>query len=135
MAGFEPVTLRTDRLTLRPPDAGDIDDHLACVDDEIRQWMSWAEGFTRDRALRWCAEEACGDLTRAVNLAIVPVETGRLVGMVGISRADWGAGVAETGYWIGPAARGRGFVTEAVRAVARHAFGLGLVRIELLAAV
>jgi RimJ/RimL family protein N-acetyltransferase len=43
--------------------------------------------------------------------------------------------VAETGYWLGPAARGRGYATEAVRAVARHAFGLGLTRIELLAAV
>jgi RimJ/RimL family protein N-acetyltransferase len=135
MAGFGLVTLRTDRLTLRPPEAGDTDDHLACVDDEVRRWMTWSEGFTREKALRWCATEATGDLMRAVNFAIVPRETGRLAGMVGIGRADWDAGVAETGYWIGPAARGRGYVTEAVRAVASHAFGLGLVRIELLAAV
>lgn len=43
-------------------------------------------------------------------------------------------GVGETGYWIGPAARGRGYVTEAVRAVAAHAFERGLYRLELLAA-
>lgn len=134
MAGFEPVTLRTDRLTLRLPEAGDADDHLAGVDDEVRRWMNWSEGFTREKALRWCAEEASGDLRRTINFAIVPRETGRFAGTVGIGRADWEAGVGETGYWIGPADRGRGYVTEAVRAVARHAFGRGLARIELLAA-
>jgi RimJ/RimL family protein N-acetyltransferase len=42
--------------------------------------------------------------------------------------------VAEIGYWMGPADRRHGYVTEAVRAVAEYAFGLGLYRLELLAA-
>jgi RimJ/RimL family protein N-acetyltransferase len=132
---FAPVTLRAGRLTLRPIDAGDVDAYLTAVDDEVRRWMPWSEDFTREKAVRWCTEEASGDLSRALNLAIVPPETGRLEGAVGIGRADWDTGAAETGYWLGPAARGRGHATEAVRAVARHAFGLGLTRIELLAAV
>ena len=45
-----------------------------------------------------------------------------------------GRGVAETGYWIGPADRGRGYVTEALLAVAAYAFEAGLYRLELLAA-
>lgn len=135
MAGFEPTTLRTERLILRPIDAGDADAYLTEVDDEVRRWMTWSEGFTREMALRWCTEEASGNPQRSINFAIVPTATGRFAGGVGIGRADWGTGVAETGYWIGPAGRGHGYVTEAVRAVAGHAFGLGLSRIELLAAV
>jgi RimJ/RimL family protein N-acetyltransferase len=135
MAGFEPTTLRTDRLTLRPPVAHDVDDNLAAVDDEIRRWMAWSVDFDRDRALRWCTEEAFRDPQREVNFVIEPTETGRFAGMIGIGRADWDTGVAETGYWIGPSARRRGYVSEALRAVAGHAFGLGLHRLELLAAV
>lgn len=135
MAGFTPVTLRTDRLTLRPIDAGDVDAYLDCVDDEIRRWMSWSEDFSKEKALRWCTEEASADLGRALNLAIVPAETGRLAGVIGLGHADWATGVSEVGYWAGPAARGHGYVTEALRAMAAHAFERGLTRIELLAAV
>ena len=135
MAGFEPTTLRTDRLILRPPGAGDADDKFAAVDDEVRQWMAWAVDYDRDKALRWCTEEAFRDPQREVNFVIEPSETGRFAGLIGIGRADWDTGVAETGYWIGPSARRRGYVAEALRAVAGHAFGLGLYRLELLAAV
>lgn len=135
MAGFEPVTLRTERLILRPIDKGDVDAYLTEVDDEVRRWMTWAEDPSPEKALRWCAEEASGDLQRSLNLAIVPAETGRFAGGIGLVRVDWALGVAETGYWIGPSGRGHGFVTEAVRAVSGHAFELGLARVELLAAV
>jgi RimJ/RimL family protein N-acetyltransferase len=39
---------------------------------------------------------------------------------------------AEIGYWVGPWARGRGVAARAVRALARHAFGAGTARLELL---
>ena len=133
--GFEPTTLRTDRLVLRPPGAGDADDNLAAVDDEVRRWMPWSVGFDRDKALRWCTEQAFRDPQREVNFVIEPAETGRFAGVIGLGRADWDTGVAETGYWIGPFMRRRGYVSEALRAVAGHAFGLGLHRLELVAAV
>jgi RimJ/RimL family protein N-acetyltransferase len=41
-------------------------------------------------------------------------------------------GCAAAGYWLSPAARGRGLATRAVRLLARWAFGeLGLARLEL----
>jgi RimJ/RimL family protein N-acetyltransferase len=55
-------------------------------------------------------------------------------GVIGISRADWETGVAETGYRLGPGGRGHGCATEAVREVARYVFGLGFHRLELVAA-
>lgn len=135
MAGFETTTLRTDRLVLRPPGKGDADDHLAVVDEEIRRWMAWSADFTREKALLWCTEGAFRDPLRELNFVIEPKESGRFAGMIGIGRADWETGVAEAGYWIGPAARGRGYVAEALRAVAGHAFALGLYRLELVAAI
>jgi len=134
MTRFEPTTLRTERLTLRPPEAADADDVFAAVDQVVQRWMPWSTAYTRAKALEWCTQEAFRDPAREVNFTIVPDRTGRFAGVIGISRADWEGGVAETGYWIGPADRGHGYVTEAVRAVARHAFGLGLYRLELLAA-
>ncbi len=57
---------------------------------------------------------------------------GRLVG--GATLSNIRRGVAETGtvgYWIGHAHAGRGYATEAVRALAEHAFGaLKLHRLE-----
>ena len=134
MDGFAPAMLRTDRLTLRPPGADDAGDASAAVDDEVRRWMPWAREYTRDKALRWCTEEAYRDPVRETNFVIVPHATGRLAGVIGIGRADWESGVAETGYWLGPGGRGHGYVTEAVREVARYVFGLGFHRLELLAA-
>jgi RimJ/RimL family protein N-acetyltransferase len=132
---FGPVTLRTERLVLRPPEERDAPDCFAAVDQVVQRWMPWARGYTLESACRWCTEEAFGDPRRQTSFAIVPNRTGRFGGVIGISRADWETGVAETGYWIGPADRRHGYVTEAVRAVARYAFDLGLYRLELLAAV
>jgi RimJ/RimL family protein N-acetyltransferase len=135
MGGFELTTLRTGRLTLRPPEKGDAGDAFAAVDPEVRRWLAWAVDYSRDKALRWCVQEAYRDLSREINFAIVPDATRRFGGVIGISRAGWDTGVAEVGYWLGPADRRRGYVTEALRAVAEHAFGLGLCRLEVLAAV
>jgi RimJ/RimL family protein N-acetyltransferase len=134
MDGFAPVTLRTDRLTLRPPGAGDAGDVFAAVDDEVRRWMPWSLEYTHDKALRWCTADAYREPLRETHFVIVPHTTGRFAGVIGISRADWEAGVAETGYWLGPAGRRHGYATEAVREVARYVFELGFHRLELLAA-
>jgi RimJ/RimL family protein N-acetyltransferase len=134
MAGFERITLDTERLILRPPAAADAEAQTAAVDAEVRRWMPWSQDFTADKALDWCTRHAFRDMSRETNFAIVPRRTNVFAGAIGISRADWESGVAETGYWIGPADRGHGYVTEAVRAVAAYAFKLGLHRLELLAA-
>ncbi|GAA4509860.1 GNAT family N-acetyltransferase [Actinoallomurus oryzae] len=134
MTSFGPVRLRTERLVLRPPEENDAPDCFAAVDQVVRRWMPWAQGYTLESARQWCTKDAFLDPQRQTSFAIVPDRTGRFGGVIGISRADWDTGVAETGYWIGPADRRHGYVTEAVREVARYAFDLGLHRLELLAA-
>jgi aminoglycoside 6'-N-acetyltransferase len=47
---------------------------------------------------------------------------GRLVGDIGLSPADDDPSVIKIGYTIAPAAQGRGYATEAVRALIGYAF-------------
>lgn len=55
--------------------------------------------------------------------AVVEKEQGRLIGGCGIWDGD--KGETETGYWISPAFRRRGYAAEAVSAVLDYAAGLG----------
>ena len=48
--------------------------------------------------------------------------SGRLVGDVGLSPAEDEHGVIKVGYTMAPAHQGRGYATEAVRALVRYAF-------------
>ncbi|GAA3030323.1 GNAT family N-acetyltransferase [Microbacterium dextranolyticum] len=128
---MEPVTLRTERLELSAPHEGDVDAvFAACQDADIQRFTtvpspyerSHAEGFVTKTA-QWWAEGT--ETTWAMR------HEGTLVGMIGLHRL--GAGAGEIGYWMAPAARGRGLASEAARAVVDWGFhpdGLGLARIE-----
>ena len=57
---------------------------------------------------------------------------GELVGATGLHRIDWTLRKFEIGYWRKTGCEGRGFVTEAVRAMARLAFdALDARRVEI----
>ncbi len=130
----EGVLLETERLLLRPFEADDADDVLAASrDPELLRWMPWAPAQTRHTAMEWCTTHAHVDPARGVNFAIVAGD--RLVGSIGLGRADWADGRVEVGYWIGPWARRKGYAVEATRAAAAYAFEKGMHRVELLAAV
>lgn len=53
---------------------------------------------------------------------------GGIVGSISLFRADWDARTAEVGYGVHPAHRGRGYATEAVRALADRLLGEGVLR-------
>lgn len=63
-----------------------------------------------------------------VHLAIVERTTGRIVGSTGLRDTDWQAGRTEIGYGIHISQRGRGYATEAARAVGRWALTDGGMR-------
>lgn len=128
------VLLETQRLLLRPFEEGDAPDVLAASGDpEILRWMAWAPAQTEETALAWCLTDAHVDPIHGVNFAIVGGD--RFVGTVGLTRTDWTDGRVEVGYWIAPWARRKGYAVEATRGAAAYAFGKGLHRVELLAAV
>ncbi|MFJ6164996.1 GNAT family N-acetyltransferase [Micromonospora orduensis] len=64
--------------------------------------------------------------------AIADPATDRLLGAVGLNNPVPDRGQAEIGYWVRPAARGRGVATAATRALSDHAFATGTARLELL---
>lgn len=131
-----PITLRTERLELSTPVEGDVDAICAaCQDDLIQHFTTvpspyrreHAEGFVRLTAQWWEKRSECTWAIRS---------DGTLAGV--ISLRITGRSDAEIGYWMAPASRGRGYLTEAARAVIEWGFspdGLALARIEWRAVV
>ncbi len=124
-----PIT--TERLHLRPFGSGDLDALVAIhADPEVVRYLYWG---VRDRdELRGVLEEKAertvlareGD---ALNLAAVTADTGELVGDVTLFWRSEEHRSGEVGYIFHPAHAGRGYATEAARALLRigfEAFGL-----------
>ncbi|PRX96263.1 GNAT family N-acetyltransferase [Allonocardiopsis opalescens] len=133
-SSFEPaLILATERLVLRPFTVADAEAVFEAVDDEVRRWMVWAPGYTREQARSYCALQAHPYPDRGLVRAISA--GGRLAGSIGLDGADWAAGRVEIGYWLAPWARGRGYAAEATVALTEYAFGRGMSRVQLVAAV
>ncbi|MFH8250682.1 GNAT family N-acetyltransferase [Microbacterium sp. B2969] len=133
---MEPVTLRTARFELTLPEAGDVDAiYDACQDSGIRRYTTVPTPYEHHHAEEFIARAAKG-WADGIEYTWVVRDAGALAGMVGLYRPA--AGQAELGYWTAPAARGRGVMTEASRAVVDWGFsadGLGLARMEWRAVV
>lgn len=135
---FPRVTLPTERLILRPFAPGDAADVHAVWGDEVYLRFAPAQfpqgGADLDRAVEWCGRtvEEQRQAGKGVAFAGAERDTGRLACHVSLFGPDWAAMIAEIHYWTAPWARGRGYATEAARAVARWALTeRGFARITL----
>lgn len=117
---------------LEPDDADEV---FALVEVErarLRDWMPWVDGTTSADASREFIEHSRASANDVEALGIF-VE-GAYAGGIGM-RVDVMNGHAEIGYWIGSAWERQGLVTQACRALIRHAFAdLGLHRVSISAA-
>ncbi|MFE9736670.1 GNAT family N-acetyltransferase [Streptomyces sp. NPDC006477] len=132
----QPVLTLDDGLTLRAFDAeADLPEFFQVIEeslDHLRPWMPWVaehgldstRRFLAGRAERWASGE---EYSYAIVL------DGALVGSCGVIRyAEAPAGTREVGYWLHPAATGRGVATRAARAMVEQAFRLpGVDRVEI----
>lgn len=129
---MDPVILRTPRLALTLPAAGDVDALFeACQDADIQRFTPIPSPYRRSDAEAF-VERVPRDWESGVHLTWVIREGERLIGTIGFYRVD-GKGSGEIGYWIAPDARGGGYLREAAQTVIDWGFapdGLGLVRIE-----
>jgi RimJ/RimL family protein N-acetyltransferase len=115
------VEIETGRLSLRQFRAGDLAAHRAAVDDDpavtwahvrlpladsLRRWADRLDGWARDGLGMWIAAER---------------PSGRVIGHCGLQRLEGGDEV-ELGYYLGRAAWGKGYATEAARACLRFGF-------------
>lgn len=119
---FEPLV--TERLVLRrsvPEDAEAISAYRS--DPEVHRYQGWQR--TDPESVRAEIEEMArrepGD-PGWVQLSVVERASGRLVGDVGLYGVAAEPGVVKVGYTIAPAFQGRGYGTEAMRALVAFAF-------------
>jgi RimJ/RimL family protein N-acetyltransferase len=139
---MEPITLSTERLTLRPLEERDVDAvTAACQDPEILRWIPLPEPYEREHAEQFVLGVSVlgwRDDTM-YNFGVFTKEGGALVGSMGLVRIGLlhtPERQAELGFWTSKEQRGRGYTVEAARAVTEWAFtGLGVERLEWVAQV
>ncbi|MEV0535772.1 GNAT family N-acetyltransferase [Kitasatospora sp. NPDC050463] len=121
-----PESIPLDDLTLRCFDGeADLDELFRVIEeslDHLRPWMPWVAEHsldtTRDFLARRGEQWESGD---AYTYAIVTDQA--IVGACQLfRRAGLPSDGREIGYWLHPAATGRGLVTRAVRALVEQAF-------------
>lgn len=132
-----PTQFSTDRLLIRAPQPGDGAVLNAAVReswDDLSRWLPWAkqiptveqsEALMRDAAAKWLRRDEFW-------LLLFEKASGELVGSSGLHPKDWDVPRFETGYWVRSRYAGRGFMTEAVRAITAFAVQrLGARRVQL----
>lgn len=130
---MESVVLTTERLVLRAPTEADIDAITdACQDPEIPRWTTVPSPYGREDAAEFVRMVAAQWHTGS-EVVWGMYADGELVGMIGLHNMTehFTGSTAELGYWVTEAARGKGYLAEAGRAVVDWGFvGLRLVRIR-----
>ena len=120
---FRPIL--TDRLILRrsgPEDAETISGYRS--DPDVLRHQGWdrtdPDGIREE--IEEAAERAPGERGGWVQFSLEERGSGVLVGDVGLNSANIEPGVIKTGYTVAPEFQGRGYATEAVRALVAYAF-------------
>ncbi|MGQ4730824.1 MULTISPECIES: GNAT family N-acetyltransferase [Streptomyces] len=132
---FPSISISTDRLVMRPFEMADIPAYIEMMNDEaVVAWMDGPNPYTQVDAERWVRRIAPAERTggQGIALAVTEFLTQRLVGSVRLLNTDWRTRSTEVRYITAPWARGEGYATESVLAIAEWLFrDQGLERIEL----
>jgi RimJ/RimL family protein N-acetyltransferase len=127
------VQFYTERLILREQVEDDATaTHEYERDPTVARYMTWdVRTLEESRAyIRGVVAEQAKEPRLLFDLAVVRRDDGRLIGRAGLCVRDREQGSGELWYVLHPAAWGRGYAVEAVRALVGHGFGaLGLHRI------
>jgi RimJ/RimL family protein N-acetyltransferase len=126
MDSFPSPVIRSDRLDLRefgPDDLG-LASEVAAAGE--REALPPGVPVNRDELAQWfAAGMPLGGRGDAVHLMMLDRAHGRMVGSISVFHADWQVRSAEIGYGVRSDARGEGYATEALAAVARWALTEG----------
>ncbi|GHG79081.1 GNAT family N-acetyltransferase [Streptomyces griseocarneus] len=120
--------IELDDLTLRRFDGGtDLPELLRVIEESLehlRPWMAWVAEHSPARTTDLLIRHAEG-WARGEEFTYVIVLNGAIVGVCWLLRRDDNPGNGrEIGYWLHPAATGRGVATRAARALVTQAFHL-----------
>jgi len=120
--------LETQRLLLapiEPPDTSDLWFAVEASRAHLERWLPWVP-FTSDLEASGRYAEACAtdwDAARACRFTLRDRATRRLIGVVGLESLAHLHRSTELGYWLRVDATGKGYMTEAGRAILAWAFG------------
>ncbi|MEU3058098.1 GNAT family N-acetyltransferase [Streptomyces griseus] len=132
---FPSISISTDRLVMRPFETADIPAYIEMMNDEmVLAWMDGPNPYEQVDAERWVRRIAPAERTSGQGIALAVTEflTQRLVGSVRLLNTDWRTRSTEVRYITAPWARGEGYATESVLAIAEWLFrDQGFERIEL----
>jgi RimJ/RimL family protein N-acetyltransferase len=130
--------IRTERLIIRTPREEDAAELWAAIEESrerLAPWMPWTTRYAGVEDAEEFIERAQADfaLRHQVFLFMTPVEWPKhVLGGTGFHNIDWSVPSVEIGYWLRSSAEGKGYVTEAVRALCDIAFGqLGAQRVAI----
>jgi RimJ/RimL family protein N-acetyltransferase len=136
-----PDSLHTERLSLRPPRAGDGAALFAAVSEslpELRQFLASLPWVAAEQSIEaseaYCRGAHAKFLTRTDLPYLAHLRSsGELVACVGLHRPEWSTPKFEVGYWCRSSRLGCGYVTEGVGAIVSLAFdALSARRVELI---
>jgi RimJ/RimL family protein N-acetyltransferase len=124
-------------VALRPWTRDDIEFVVeACQDPEVSRYSPAIPfPYTEADALGWFESQEPTRLAgKGLAFAVTHAATGELLGAIGLDKVSEMRMSATTGYWLAREARGHGYISRAVRVLARWAFeDLELARLELTA--
>ena len=127
---FPASGLQVGELLLRPPTSDDVAAIAPAFVDESVGGEAGLPKLTEPEIHAFIDErlDELRDSGRLFPLVIVERDT--IVGGASLTNYDTYRDRVELGYWLYPQGRGRGIATRVVRALAAHAFYVGLLRIE-----
>jgi len=127
---FPAEGLRLDDLVVRLPRPGDEDAVAAAFADEELREAGNLPALTRGELVEALPHVAqLVESGRLAPLVVADAATGEILGGGTLHHLDAERSVLEIGYWLHPHARGRGIATRLARALAEHAFSLGVERV------
>jgi RimJ/RimL family protein N-acetyltransferase len=123
------IEIETDRLILRQPNIDDAIEVNGAINEmwhDLQLWMSWAfDGMNTLEATRDFITEFCVEQGRRGGLQLLGFDkdTGKFVVATGLTVTDeTGDNEYTTGYWVAKDFLGKGYATEATKAVLKYAF-------------
>jgi RimJ/RimL family protein N-acetyltransferase len=127
------VTARGEKINLRLPELRDADGLvIACGDPETTRWTTILGGYNHERALGFINEYAPGWWQRGQGGCWVITDAeDTYSGQIDLRIFESDPKIADVGFLTAPHARGRGYMTAALRVVAEYGLReLGLQRVE-----
>ncbi len=131
-----PFPITTPRLRIQPRFKNEGRFIFEAVTDsyaELSPWMDWVSAKTTVHDMEIHCRESIAKfhLREDITLSLYDRE-GTFVGSTGLHRINWKLRSFEIGYWVRSTHAGQGYISEAVNALSRYAFGqLNAKRVEI----